>query len=248
MTQDNYVNRKNQLMRTFDKSLTRVKPSVVSWLGEEQASRFMREARQEYEALIPRIPFIGNSNLALSFFFPTTRYLAVYRALQKQGRTVEDAGRLVFMIGTEEARAIPYIARRFMEYLWFSPLFRGLIKKRAIRSQQRRYPGEPVINYVEGDGREFDYGVDYTECAHCKFLRAENAFELTPYVCATDKPISELIGWGLTRMMTIAEGFPKCDFRFKKGGTTHVPIPKSLQVLIGQESVQPVNDMKQKRV
>lgn len=236
MTHDNYLSRKSQLMRTFDKLLTRVKPSVVSWLGEEQASRFMRESRQEYEALIPRIPFIGNNNLTLSFFFPTTRYLAVYRAFQKQGRTVEDAGRLVFMIGAEEARAIPSIPHRFIEYLWFSPLFRKLIKIRGIRSQQRRYPEDFVLNYVEGDGREFDYGVDYSECATCKFLRAENAFELAPYECATDKPISELMGWGLTRTMTLAEGFPKCDFRFKKGGKTRVIIPQSLQALVGQAS------------
>ena len=124
-----------------------------------------------------------------------------------------------------------------MEYLWFSRLFRKLLKRRATRSQRGRYPGDSIINYVEGDGREFDYGVDYIECANCKFLRAENAFELAPYACATDKPISELMGWGLTRTMTIAEGFPKCDFRFKKGGRTRVAIPHSLQSPLGTESV-----------
>ena len=189
------------------------------------------------KSLIPRIPFIGNNALLLSFFFPTTRYLAVYRALQRQGRTVEEAGRLVYLMGAEEARAIPYLARRVLEYLWFSRLFRQLLKRRATKSQRRRYPGDFVMNYVEGDGREFDYGVDYIECANCKFLQAENALELAPYECATDRPISELAGWGLTRTMTIAEGFPRCDFRFKKGGKTRVPIPPSLQALPGTESV-----------
>jgi len=248
MSHENYLYRKNQLMKAFDKLLARVKPSVVSWLGEEQASRFMREAWQEYEALIPSIPYIGESSLLLTFFFPVTRYLAVYRALQRQGRTVEEAGRLIYMIGTEEARAIPSIGRRIMEVLWFSPSIKRLARKRAARSQQRLYPGSFVLTYVEGDGREFDYGVDYTECANCKFLQAEKAFEIAPYVCATDKPISELMGWGLTRSVTIAEGSPTCEFRFKKGGKTRVVVPKSLQVLIGQEPVQPVNDMKQKGV
>jgi len=237
MTQNNYLSRKNRLMRTFDRLLARVEPAVIAWLGEEQANRFRQEARQEYEELIPRIPFIGNNALLLSFFFPTTRYLAVYRALLRQGRTVEDAGRLVYLMGAEEARAIPYLARRVLEYLWFSRLFRQLLKRRATKSQRRRYPGDFVMNYVEGDGREFDYGVDYIECANCKFLQAENALELAPYECATDRPISELAGWGLTRTMTIAEGFPRCDFRFKKGGKTRVPIPPSLQALPGTESV-----------
>jgi hypothetical protein len=232
MSHDNYISRTRRLLKAFDKLLARVEPAVFSWLGEQQASRFLQEARQEYEALIPRLPYIGSSSLSLSFFFPTTRYLAVYRALQRQGRTVEEAGRLVYQIGTEEARAIPYLARRIMEYLWFSPIFAGRVKKRAIRSQQRMFAGDFVLKYVEGDGRDFDYGVDYLECANCKFLRAENAYELAPYVCATDKPISELMGWGLTRRMTLAEGFPKCDFRFKKGGRTNVVIPPSLQELL----------------
>ena len=85
MSHENYLYRKNQLMRAFDKQLALVKSSVSSWLGEEQAKRFMREARLEYEELIPRITYIGETSLALSFFLPTTRYLAVYRTLQRQG-------------------------------------------------------------------------------------------------------------------------------------------------------------------
>jgi len=236
MPHENYLYRKNQLMGALDKRLVLVKLTIFSWLGEEQGERFMQEVRQEYEALIPRITYIGESNLALTFFLPTTRYLAVYRALQRQGRSLEDAGRLIFLIATEEARAVPYVGRRLMEALWFSRWFRWLAKKRAIKSQQRIYPGNFVLTYVEGDGREFDYGIDYTECANCKFLRAENAFELAPYACATDKPISELLGWGLTRPKTIAEGYPICSFRFKKGGKTNVHIPQSLLAPLGSET------------
>ena len=79
----------------------------------------MRVLRQEYEALIPRIPFIGNSFVTLSFYKPVTRYLAVYRALQKQGRTVEEAGRLIYRMGTEEALAISPLGRRVMEFFGF---------------------------------------------------------------------------------------------------------------------------------
>lgn len=236
MSHNNYLYRKNQLIRTFDKLLARIHPSVFAWLGAEQAEQFMQQARQEYEALIPRIPYISDNALILTFFFPVTRYLAVYRALQRQGRTLEDAGRLIFLISKEEARAIPYVGRRLMETLWFSRWFRRLIKKGALKSQQRRYAGGFVLSYVEGDGREFDYGFDYSQCANCKFLRAENAFELAPYVCATDKPISELMGWGLTRPKTIADGFPICGFRFKKGGATNVPIPQSLLTPLGTKA------------
>lgn len=95
-------------------------------------------------------------------------------------------------------------------------------------SQERKYAGGYVLAYVEGDGQDFDYGIDYIECASCKFLNDQGATELGPYVCAVDRVASEMLGWGLRRTMTLAEGGERCDFRFKKGGKTCVTIPQSL--------------------
>lgn len=228
MNQENYLYRKDRLIRSFDKSLSRVKPWLDARLNEQRAERFIEKSHQEYEALIPSIPFIGRNNRLLVFFLPTTRYLAVYRALQKQGLAVEDAGALTIEMGTAEITAIPAPIRWFIGYLWFSSWLRSRIEKRAEESKKCQYHGDYVLDFVEGDGREFDYGVDYVECASCKFLEAENAMELAPYVCAVDKAASDLMGWGLTRTTTLADGFPRCDFRFKKGGETRVALPQSL--------------------
>jgi hypothetical protein len=187
--------------------------------------------------LVPRIPFIGRNNPLLVFLLPTPRYLAVCRAFQRLGFTIEDAGYLAFEIGSEHLKSLPYIARHISRYVWFSLWFKHRIKKGAMDTHKRKFPGNYVLNFVEGDGREFDYGVDYIECASCKFLEAEDAMELAPYVCAVDKTASELLGWGLTRTMTLAEGSPKCDFRFKKGGKTHIVLPQSLQSRIGPRSI-----------
>jgi hypothetical protein len=158
----------------------------------------------------------------LIFLLPTSRYLAVYRALQKRGATVEDGGRLIYEMCEAEAKAYPGFVRRLMGWLWFSPLFLRRVRKRAAESQKRQHPGGYVFTYIEGDGRGFDWGIDYMECSSCKLLKAQDAMELAPYVCAVDKVSSELLGWGLTRTMTLAEGLEKCDFRFKKGGQTRV--------------------------
>lgn len=79
-------------------------------------------------------------------------------------------------------------------------------------------PQIPYMHFIEGDGKNFDYGIDYTECANVKFIRAQGAMELAPYTGATDKVVSEKLGWGLKRTMTLADGKAKCDFRFKQGG------------------------------
>jgi hypothetical protein len=77
-----------------------------------------------------------------------------------------------------------------------------------------------VWSFVEGDGAEFDFGTDITECAIKKFLCAQGADELTPYLCRIDFAVSRAFGMGLSRTMTIAEGGEKCDFRYKRGRET----------------------------
>lgn len=228
MEEENYNSRKKVFLKAFDKLLTRARPHLVNQFGEQQADRIIQESRQEYDALIPHLPFIGNSNLKLMFFLPTTRLLPVYRVLQRLGLSLEESGRLIYLIGSEEGSDMSPIVRRLMAYLWFSSLFSSLARNRALHSQKRTYAPDFVINFVEGDGQTFDYGADYIECANCKLLKDEQAFELAPFICATDYRISERLGWGLIRTMTLAEGYPKCDFRFKKGGPTRVTMPEAL--------------------
>jgi hypothetical protein len=222
MPEANYAPQKSGFLKDFDRMAARVRRVLISRYGEEQAKSLIAESRREYEALIPQIPYIGAKSPMLIFLLPTSRWLAVYRALQKRGTTVEDAGRLIYEMMEAETKAIPGPVRRLMGWLWFSPLLLRRVTKRAAESQKRQYPGGYVFTYIQGDGRDFDWGIDYFECSSCKLLKAQDAMDLAPYVCAVDKVTSELLGWGLTRTMSLAEGFEKCDFRFKKGGKTCV--------------------------
>jgi hypothetical protein len=222
MRDDNYISRKKQLLKSFDKAIAPSKRVLIYRLGNEQANSLINESRREYEALIPQIPFIGNKNPLLIFLLPTSRYLAIYRVLRRMGLTVEEAGQIISQMNEAELKSIPVFVRCIIGYLWFSPWLIRRFKKRAKESQEREYPAGYVLTFIEGDGRKFDYGFDYTECAGCKFLNEQNASELAPLMCALDKTVSDTLHWGLTRTMTIAEGFEKCDFRFKKGGKTNI--------------------------
>lgn len=236
MSYGTYVSRKSRLLKDFDRSVSRVKQVLIARYGEGVANTLMRESRQKYEDLIPQIPYIGDRNPLLIFLLPASRYLAIYRTFQKHGKTVEEAGRLVYEIGEAEFEAIPCWVRRAIGVLWFSRWFAKRLQKRAATSQERKYSGGYVLAYIEGDGQDFDYGIDYIECASCKFLNEQDAAELGLYVCAVDKVASEMLGWGLRRTMTLAEGGERCDFRFKKGGKTRVVVPQALKALIGPRS------------
>ena len=89
-------------------------------------------------------------------------------------------------------------------------------RRMALESQKREYPGAWVYTVLEGDGKEFDWGIDQVECGICKFFADQDAQEFVPYMCALDFIASDYFGWGLVRTTTLAEGGERCDFRFKR--------------------------------
>jgi len=217
-----YNNRKSKLIKSFKKYLERSRTLLVSRFGEKEAKGIIVDAIEEYIRLIPQIPFIGKKNPMLLFFLPTVRCLAIYRTLQKHGISSELAGHFIYDSVKIEMEAIPTILRRLANLLWFSSIFRNRIKRRAIVSQDRKYKGDFVFSYIDGENQDFDFGIDYIECANCKFLQIQNAIELAPYICETDRIASEVLGWGLIRTKTLADGKEQCDFRFKKSGKTYI--------------------------
>ncbi|PKN68678.1 MAG: hypothetical protein CVU54_13675 [Deltaproteobacteria bacterium HGW-Deltaproteobacteria-12] len=231
MSHENYSFRASQLLKSLDRAISLVKPILVARYGEE-ADALIQASRQKYSDLIPQIPYIGENNpLVNTFYLPASRHLAIYKAFLEHGKTVEETGQLAYEIGEAEIKAIPGLVRRAVSIMWFSRWFTARLQKRAALSRERKYPGGYVVAYRQGDGEEFDYEFDYIECAVYNFFRQQGAAELVPYLCAIDKIASELMGWGLRRTITLADGGAKCDFRFKKDGVTCVTIPPSLRKL-----------------
>ena len=215
---DYYTSRKSKLLRDFDKTAKRLRKILVSYYGDDLADTIARETRQEYEALIPELPYIGGKkNLLTRNLIGSAQALALYRVLKRHGKTVEEAGKIVYEAVEAQLGAYPRLLLRLFGRLGFTGGFVRKLKRLAAESQKRQYPGDWVCIFVEGAGEEFDFGIDYTECGICKFYHAQGADEFTPFLCLTDFPHSKAFGSGLVRTMTIAEGAEKCDFRFKKG-------------------------------
>jgi hypothetical protein len=226
-----YISRKQRLLRDFDGSVKRVRGLFVSRYGEAQTNALIGETRREYEALIPQLPYIGGKQPFTQFIISTAWFLAMYRVLKARGESLETIGQLIFEIDQAFLQAYPRFMRRFFGHMTFTRRYIQKLRKRAAESHQRRYPGDYVYTFVEGDGETFDHGVDYLECATCKFLQQQGAPELGPYLCIADALYSEMMNWGLIRTKTLAEGADKCDFRFKKGGPTQVTLPQSLRLV-----------------
>ena len=181
-------------------------------------SAVMHESLAEFERLIPELPYIGGDGNPLTgnLVFSASA-LAFYRVMKRHGKGVEEIGELLYRIVEAWIERYPRFIRRLMGVYYMSRRNRRLSRRRAPLSQERRYAGDWVFHYVEGDGEAFDWGRDYVECGIVKFLQGQEADELMPYLCLTDYALFGALGIELQRTMTLADGDEKCDFRFKRG-------------------------------
>jgi hypothetical protein len=107
---------------------------------------------------------------------------------------------------------------RMQSLLIKTPLLRIIFGRISRQSQQRKYPGDFVVHFVPGDGRTFDFGIDFTGCAIHKFFQAEQAGHFAKYMCRIDYLTTSYKGIELMRTGTIANGADKCDFRYRLAG------------------------------
>jgi hypothetical protein len=190
--------------------------------GQSRAEVLAHDIRQEYEALTVEAPHIGGEGNTFSEWLTYgVYYLAVYHVLKSLGQTIEQAGRIIYE--TYEVMADrPQWLINLVGGLKYGQGYVEQLRAAAAASQERRYPGDWVCTFVEGDGETFDYGLDVMECGICKFYHAQGADELAPYMCLSDYVVSRAFSRGLVRYKTIAEGTEVCDFRYKQGRETFV--------------------------
>ena len=221
-TRGYYTSQKSKLLKDFDKSNRKSGRKVLeSRYGKELANIILNQSHCEFEALIPMIPDVGGKkNLWERNLIGCAWALAMYRALKQHGKTAEEVGKLNYELVEASFASAPRWVLWFIGRIQTSRYGRNKTKKQALKSQQRLYYDDWVFSFLEGNGKDFDYGTDITECAICKFLHAQGADELAMYMCRIDFILSRVFDWGLVRTTTLAEGAKVCDFRYKHGRAT----------------------------
>jgi hypothetical protein len=215
-----------KLVHGLDRSLDRAAHDLVDRFGEQAAALMRTEILEEYRRLIPGVPYLGgwrdghSSNLT-----STSRWLALHRVVLRHGGTVEDSGWLLRRMMEADMARIPRLLRHGYGRFRFTRLGKWREEATARKSQAREYPGDWVSERFDGDGQTFDFGLDHTECGNVKYLHAQDADELCPYICDLEYVVAKNMGIGVKRTKTLAWGCDRCDFRFSKHGQTAAPWP-----------------------
>ena len=175
-----YISQKTKLFKDFDKAVETGQDVLVKSLGESLTRKVLSDARKEYETIILEIPYIGgeqNDN-STSQLLLSAQSLALYRILMAKGIEIREVGQLLYDMFKATLQSSPQIIVSVWGYFKFHVGWSEKIKNYASMSQKRAYPMDFVYTFIEGDGKELDYGVNMTECAIQKFLRKQNAKDL----------------------------------------------------------------------
>ena len=210
-----YIKKKRMLMRQFNAALTIVNNILSDYFGEAKFKELSTKTREDFEQLLPQIPYVGGKDNHLTdTLISATILLPLLRIFEKEGLDFNEIGKLTYNLYEAFYTVIPPTVDMFSEETI------NQMKESAKISKLRKYPDDWVYDFVEGDGETFTWGIDFSECAVYKFYKSQGLEHLMPIMCIADFEDARVHGYGLTRTQNIGNGAPICDFRFNKEGTT----------------------------
>lgn len=211
-----YLKNKKKILGDTRQLLSVIREASAAEFDQKTADELVQQTQTSFENSLIDLPFIGgDANELTNNLYQSAAALAFYRAMQAKGKDVETTGRILYRAVEKLVAGNPLvmIGGRVAN----SKMAHDQFRSEAEISHKREYPDDWVFDFVAGDSKTFDYGIDYLECGICKYYEAQNAKELTPYLCLLDFPISAAQNSGLARTSTLAHGAARCDFRYKMG-------------------------------
>jgi len=150
--------------------------------SDDLSATLIIETKQAYEDILPEIPYIGgNDNIFSEWLNYGAYYLGMYQALSAHGHQLGSIGRIIFE--TYETMAdYPKWFLSIVGHFKYGRKYEEKLRRAAAVSQKRKHPGDFVSYFIEGNNKEFDYGLDIAECGICKLYAAYGVEKLSRYV------------------------------------------------------------------
>ena len=131
------------------------------------AHAILTDSRARFETLIPRIPDPGKEGAHLKMFtIASAAEFAFWLEMKARGYTPQQTYRIVEPVSRGLLERIPAFLRRMIGATFYSRIMLDRVRHGAQVSQERPLGGWQY-EFVEGND-EFDFGVNYTRCAHSK--------------------------------------------------------------------------------
>jgi len=224
IVKDYYIKRKPKLMKDFTKQIEVASDVLKKKFPNGKINELFDEMKVEYEKLIPEIPYIGGTKNPFSTLLVGGMYsLAMFRVLEKEGFSLRDIGEFYYEFrdinNTIRKRRLEKIGKDPAQYP-FESSYMDWAKKQCEISNLKNYPDDWVSDYIEGDGKTFEWGFNFHECGIFKVLKRLGDERFVPFFCLADFSEANILGFGFSRTQSLGFGAPMCDHRYVKNYKT----------------------------
>jgi len=202
--------------RSFEHTVSSAKTYLSTKYDDATAHKVCTTARNEFKQLLPGLPYIGgDQHPGTKWLLLTAHWISFMRPMQERGYSTEAAARMMYDLYVEYLNTIPKDKMTKRGAYKLSQEYINIMKKWSHNSKTQRI--DWVADYIPGDKKHFDYGIDYLYCPCFEYFKTQGAKNIAPYFCLLDFPEHKIMGTGLVRKKTLAQGDDICDFRYKKG-------------------------------
>ena len=224
IVEDFYVRKKSKFMRSFNERLVLVNEELNKKFDNKKSEKLISQMKAEFVKILPDIPYIGGQKNPLTLVLVKCMSdLAVFRILEKEAFSFREIGEFHYnyVIAAHKLRkeALEKTGRDPSEYP-FDPVYMDYQKKLTEETQKKLFPDDFVMDFVEGDGKSFEWGWDIQECVVQKAYKKLGDEKYLPFICLGDYYEAEGLGFGFSRNQTLGFGAPLCTHRFVKNYQT----------------------------
>ena len=211
-------------MKNFSNELKLARDILKKNFNESKLNEIFAQMNSEYEKIIPEIPYIGgNKNPFTILLVGGMSSLAMFRILEKEGFTLRDVGEFYYKLRDKNniirKETLEKANKNPAQYP-FEPVYIEFMKKLCETSKLRSYPDDWVGDFIEGDGKDFEWGFIFHDCGIHKVFKRLDAERFVPFFCLSDFSEADVFGFGFKRTQTLAFGAPICDHAYVKNYKT----------------------------
>ena len=217
---------RDRVMERVKYSSETMREVISRYYNQEETDRIINKSLEEVEKFIPVLPYLGEKeNPFVGDFFDSLLHLGLYNVLVKEGSTARDVGKFVYeFMELRTTRRVSSMSR-FKEFLHTRKVFSSENRERFSgildAMNEKKYENNWIMEFVDGDKKTFNWGINAHQCAIHKFYLENGGEELAPYICLQDYAMHQPFKKkGFRRSQTLAGGGEYCDFRLKKGKST----------------------------
>ena len=218
-----YTAQSSRLLTYFNWVMKRLRSYFADEFGDALANEIIEKSSFEFEKILPELPYIGGrENLFTPILIASGGMLAISRVMKGYGKTAEEMFIVFYTTIDKISNLLPKIFMRLFGRMFLSR-YGGIrfLRRQAAKSQALRYPDDWVFTITEGEGEDFDWILEYSECAVIKFWEKQGANDLMPYCNFGDIAMSRALGLGM-ESATLGEGFDICVAKLKRGRETQI--------------------------